>query len=326
MSRPARLAMIDRADEKVSLVRQCRLVGISRSSLYYRPRGADASTLDLMRRIDEQYLKTPFYGSRKMTAWLRGQGYAVGRDRVRRLMRLLGLEAVYQKPKTSKPAAGHKVYPYLLRDLAIERPNQVWCSDVTFVPMARGFLYLVAVMDWFSRYVLSWRLSTSLHADFCVDALEEALDCYGKPEIFNTDQGSQFTSEDFTKVLLDAEITISMDGKGRWMDNVFIERLWRSLKYEEVYLHAYDTVADAKAGIGSWISFYNVSRPHQALGYRTPTEVFAGGAGAVDRVGGRVTPPVRPHHRAYGSVHGGSKGPLPYRHSLEQAQKSPFCQ
>ena len=174
--------------------------------------------------------------------------------------------------------------------------------------------------------MLSWRLSTSLHADFCVDALEEALDCYGKPEIFNTDQGSQFTSEDFTKVLLDAEITISMDGKGRWMDNVFIERLWRSLKYEEVYLHAYDTVADAKAGIGSWISFYNVSRPHQALGYRTPTEVFAGGAGAVDRVGGRVAPPVRPHHRANGSVHGGSKDPLPGRNLIEQAQKAPLRQ
>jgi len=294
MSRPARLAMIDRADEKLSLVRQCRLVGISRSSIYYQPKAPDVLTLELMRRIDEQYLRTPFYGSRKMTVWLREQGYAVGRDRVRRLMRLLGLEAIYQKPRTSTPAAGHKVYPYLLRDLVIDRPNQVWCSDVTYIPMARGFVYLVAVMDWFSRYVLSWRLSTSLHADFCVDALEEALDCYGKPEIFNTDQGSQFTSEDFTKVLLDAEITISMDGKGRWMDNVFIERLWRSLKYEEVYLHAYETVAEAKAGIGSWISFYNVSRSHQALGYRTPTEVFAGGAGAVDMMDNAKALPTYP--------------------------------
>jgi len=316
MSRPARLAMIDRADETVSLVRQCRLLGISRSSLYYRPKGPDASTLDLMRRIDEQYLKTPFYGSRKMTAWLRDQGYAVGRDRVRRLMGLLGLEAVYQKPKTSKPAAGHKVYPYRLRDLVIDRPNQVWCCDVTFIPMARGFLYLMAVMDWFSRYVLSWRLSTSLHADFCVDALEEALDCYGKPKIFNTDQGSQFTSEAFTKVLLDAEITISMDGKGRWMDNVFIERLWRSLKYEEVYLHAYETVADTKAGIGSWISFYNVSRPHQALGYRTPTEVFAGGAGAVGRVGAAVT--CRNSHRTGHAGH--ASGSLVEELTLEQDQ------
>lgn len=294
MSRAERLGMIDRTDGRVSLVRQCRLVGISRSSLYYCPKPPNASTLDLMRRLDEQFLKTPFYGSRKMTAWLRRQGYPVGRDRVCRLMRLLGLEAVYQKPKTSTPAAGHKVYPYLLRDLVIDRPNQVWCCDVTYIPMARGFLYLVAVMDWFSRYVLSWRLSTSLHADFCVDALEEALDCYGKPEIFNTDQGAQFTSEAFTTVLLDAEIRISMDGKGRCMDNVFIERLWRSLKYEEVYLHAYETVADAKAGIGSWISFYNVSRPHQALGYRTPTEIFAGYAGAVDMMDNATRCPHSP--------------------------------
>jgi len=287
MSRAARLAMIDRTDDRVSVVRQCRLVGISRSSLYYRAKAPDSATLDLMRRIDEQYLKTPFYGSRKMMVWFREQGYAVGRDRVRRLMRLLGLEAIYQKPRTSKPAAGHKIYPYLLRNLVIDRPNQVWCSDVTYIPMARGFLYLVAVMDWFSRYVLSWRLSTSLHADSCVDALEEA-------EIFNTDQGSQFTGEAFTTVLLDAKIDISMDGKGRWMDNVFIERLWRSLKYEEVYLHAYETVADAKAGIGSWISFYNVSRPHQALGYRTPTEIFAGCAGAVDMMDNAKALPTSP--------------------------------
>jgi len=294
MSRATRLAMIDRADGRVSLVRQCRLVGISRSSLYYQPKAPGAAALELMRRIDEQYLKTPFYGSRKMAVWLREQGYAVGRDRVRRLMRMLGLEAVYQKPRTSKPAAGHKIYPYLLRDLVIDRPNQVWCSDLTYIPMARGFIYLVVVMDWFSRYVLSWRLSTSLHADCCVDALEEALDCYGKPKIFNTDQGSQFTGEDFTTVLLDAKVKISMDGKGRWMDNVFIERLWRSLKYEEVYLNAYETVAEAKAGIGSWISFYNVSRPHQALGYRTPTEIFAGSAGAVDMMDNANALPTSP--------------------------------
>ena len=295
--------MIDRTDDHVSLVRQCRLVGISRSSLYYRPKAPDAATLDLMRLIDEQYLKTPFYGSRKMMFWLREQGYAVGRDRVRRLMRLLGLEAIYQKPRTSKPAAGHKIYPYLLRDLAIDRSNQVWCTDVTYIPMARGFLYLVAVMDWFSRYVLSWRLSTSLHADFCVDALEDALDCYGKPEIFNSDQGAQFTSEAFTTVLLDAKITISMDGKGRCMDNIFIERLWRSLKYEEVYLNAYDTVADAKAGIGSWINFYNVSRPHQALGYRTPTEVFAGAAGAVDMMDNAARCPHSPQQTTTAGFH-----------------------
>jgi len=274
MSRAARLDMIDRSDSRVSLVRQCRLVGISRSSLYYQPKAPGAATLELMRRIDEQYLKTPFYGSRKMMVWLREQGYAVGRDRVRRLMRLLGLEAIYQKPRTSKPAAGHKIYPYLLCDLVIDRPNQVWCTDVTYIPMAKGFLYLVAVMDWFSRYVLSFRLSTSLHADFCVDALEEALDCYGKPLIFNSDQGAQFTSEAFTTVLLDAKIKISMDGKGRCMDNIFIERLWRSLKYEEVYLHAYDTVADAKVGIGSWISFYNVSRPPPGFGLSYANQDF----------------------------------------------------
>ena len=300
MSRATRLAMIDRSDGRVSLVRQCRLVGVSRSSLYYRPKAPDSATLDLMRLIDGQYLKTPFYGSRKMAAWLREQGHAVGRDRVRRLMRLLGLEAIYQKPCTTKPATGHKIYPYLLRDLVIDRPNQVWCSDVTYIPMARGFLYLIAVMDWFSRYVLSWRLSTSLHADSCVDALEEALDGYGKPEIFNTDQGSQFTGEAFTSVLLDAKVKISMDGKGRWMDNIFIERLWRSLKYEEVYLHAYETVAEAKAGIGSWIRFYNVSRPHQALGYRTPTEIFAGCAGAVDMMDNAKALPTSPQQTTAG--------------------------
>ena len=282
MSRAARVTMLDRTDPRVSLVRQCRLVGISRSSIYYRSKAPDAATLELMRRIDQQYLKTPFYGSRKMTIWLREQGYAVGRDRVRRLMRLLGLEAIYQKPRTSTPHPEHRIYPYLLRDLAITRPNQVWCADVSYIPMARGFLYLVAIMDWFSRYVLSWQLSVSLHADFCVDALEVALAHHGKPEIFNTDQGAQFTSAAFTGVLQEAGIDISMDGKGRCMDNIFIERLWRSLKYEEVYLKAYATIAEAKAGIGSWIGFYNEERLHQALGYRTPAKVYAGTAGAVD--------------------------------------------
>jgi len=282
MSRETRLAMIDRTDDRVSLVRQCGLVGISRSSIYYQAKAPDPGTLELMRRIDEQYLKTPFYGSRKMTAWLREQGYVVGRDRVRRLMRLLGLETIYQKPRTSRPHPAHRIYPYLLRGLAIMRPSQVWCADVCYIPMARGFVYLVAIMDWFSRYVLSWRLSVSLHADFCVEALEAALARHGKPEIFNTDQGAQFTSEAFTGVLQAAGITISMDGRGRCMDNVFIERLWRSLKYEEVYLKAYPTVAEAKAGIGSWVGFYNEQRLHQALGYSTPAHVFAGTVGAVD--------------------------------------------
>ncbi len=282
MSRAARMTMLDRTDPRVSLVRQCRLLGISRSSIYSRSKPPAPVTLELMRRIDEQYLKTPFYGSRKMTIWLREQGYAVGRDRVRRLMRLLGLEAIYQRPRTSTPHPEHRIYPYLLRDLAITRPNQVWCADVCYIPMARGFLYLVAIMDWFSRYVLSWRLSVSLHADFCADALEGALAHHGKPEIFNTDQGAQFTSAAFTGVLQEAEIDISMDGKGRCMDNIFIERLWRSLKYEEVYLKGYATVTEARAGIGAWVSFYNGERPHQALGYRTPAEVFGGGADAGD--------------------------------------------
>ena len=266
--------MVDRTDKHISLARQCELLGLSRSSIYYRPKEPDAGTLALMWLIDEQYLRTPFYGSRRMAVWLRRQGHAVGRDRVRRLMRLLGLEAIYQKPRTSRPHPEHRIYPYLLRDLVIERPNQVWCSDVCYIPMARGFLYLVAIMDWFSRYVLSWRLSTTLHADFCVDALEAALAIHGSPEIFNTDQGSQFTGTAFTGVLLDAGTAISMDGRGRFMDNIFIERLWRSLKYEEVYLHAYDTVAAAKAGIGRWINFYNEERPHQALGYATPAAVY----------------------------------------------------
>ena len=291
MSRATRLAMIDRADGRVSLVRRCRLVEISRSSLYHQPRAPGAATLELMRRIDEQYLKTPFYGSRKMAAWLRERGYAVGRDRVRTSVRMLGLEAVYQKARTGKSAAGHKIYPYLLRDLVIDRPNQVWCSDLTYIPMARGFIYLVALMDWFSRYVLSWRL---LHADCCFDALEEELDCYGKPLIFNTDQGSQFTGEAFITVLLDAKINSSMDGKGRWMDNVFIKRLWQSLKYEETYLNAYETVAEVNAGINSWITSYNVSRSHQALGYRTPTEIFAGSAGGCGDVDNANALPTSP--------------------------------
>ena len=230
-----------------------------------------------MALIDRQYLARPYYGSRRMASWLATQGHRVNRKRAQRLMRLLGLVAIYQRPNTSKPAAAHKVYPYLLGGLAIERANQVWCADVTYIPMAKGFLYLVAIMDWASRAVLAWRLSNTLGADFCVEALEEALARYGRPEIFNTDQGSQFTSDDFTGILKRHEVTISMDGKGRCMDNIFVERLWRSLKYEEVYLNAYATVAEAKTGIGSWLHFYNQERQHQSLGYRTPRQIYEQG-------------------------------------------------
>ena len=230
-----------------------------------------------MRRIDEQFLETPFYGSRQMTRWLLRQGARVNRKRVRRLMRLLGLQAIFQLPRTSQPHPAHRVYPYLLRDLPITRPNHVWCTDVTYIPLQRGFLYLVAVMDWASRKVLSWRLSNTLDASFCVEALHEALERYGPPEIFNSDQGSQFTSGDFTDVLQEAGIRISMDGKGRWMDNVFIERLWRSLKYECVYLSEFATGSQARTGIGLWMDFYDRRRPHSALNDRTPQEAYTDG-------------------------------------------------
>jgi putative transposase len=223
--------------------------------------------------LDEQYLKTPFYGSRRMTAELRLRGYAVTRKRVRRLMRLMGLEAIYQKPRTSIANSEHKKYPYLLGGITIDRPGQVSASDITYIPMARGFLYLIAVIDWHSRFVLSWRLSNTMESSFCAEALKDSFS-YGIPEICNTDQGSQFTSDDWIDTLKDCGIAISMDGKGRWMDNVFVERLWRSLKYEEVYLKAYDSVADARAGIAAWIEFYNFERPHQALGYLTPWEAY----------------------------------------------------
>ena len=275
MSRRERLALIDRTDPQLSVVRQCALVGISRSSVYRRPVSADAEALALMALIDRQYLARPFYGSRRMTAWLRAQGHPVNRKRVQRLMRRMGLEAIHPKPRTSRPAPEQRIYPYLLRGVAITRPNQVWCADITYIPMACGFLYLVVVMDWFSRRVLAWRLSNTLDAGFCVEALEEALDRFGPPKIFNTDQGSQFTGLAFTGMLEAHGVAISMDGRGRWLDNVFVERLWRSLKYEEVYLHAYDTPAEARAGIGAWLRFYNEERLHQALGYRTPMAVHA---------------------------------------------------
>ena len=268
--------MIDPGHGRLGIARQCSLVSISRSSFYYQGKGESPLNLELMRLIDAQFLETPWYGSRQMARHLRRLGYTVGRKRVRRLMRLMGLQAIYQKPRTSDPHPDHRIYPYLLRGLEIDRANQVWCTDITYIPMRRGFLYLVAIMDWASRRVLAWRLSNTLDVDFCVEALEQALARHGKPEIFNTDQGSQFTSLAFTQVPKDAGVKISMDGKGRWMDNVFIERLWRSLKYECVYLQAFETGAEARAGIGRWIDYYNTSRPLSAFDGRTPEEVYTG--------------------------------------------------
>ena len=253
--------------------------------MYRKPAGVSAEDLAILALIDRHYLARPYYGSRRMAAWLATQGHHVNRKRVQRLMRLLGLAAIYQRPNTSKPATAHTIYPYLLRGLAIDRVNQVWCSDITYIPMAKGFLYLVVIMDWVSRAVLAWRLSNTLEADLCVEALEEALARYGRPEIFNTDQGSQFTSDDFTATLKRHSVTISMDGKGRCMDNIFVERLWRSLKYEEVYLHAYATVAEARTGIGAWLDFYNTERQHQSLGYRTPRQIYYEGLWTCGRSG-----------------------------------------
>ena len=262
MSRGMRKAMISRDHPGLSLSQQCGLLSISRSSFYYAPTGECEETLTLMRRIDELFLKYPFYGSRQMVRQLQREGICVGRHRVRRLMRLTGLEAIYQAPRTSDPHPGHRIYPYLLKNMVIDRPNQVWCADITYIPVQRGFLYLVAIMDWATRHVLAWRLSNTMDSRFCVEALNEALSRYGSPEIFNTDQGSQFTSYDFTGVLKGAEITISMDGRGRCMDNIFIERLWRSLKYEAVYLHELTDGFVAERVIGEWFNFYNTERPH----------------------------------------------------------------
>jgi putative transposase len=247
---------------------------MSRSSLYYEATGESPLNLKLMRLIDEQFLEMPCYGARQMAKHLRRQGYCINRKRVRRLMQKMGLAPIYQKPNTSKPHPEHKIYPYLLRGMEIREPGQVWCADICYIPMRRGFLYLVAIMDWASRKVLSWRLSNTLETDFCLAALEEAFAKYGKPGIFNTDQGSQFTSFDFTQALKDADIRISMDGKGQWTDNVMIERLWRSLKYECVYLNAFETGSEAKAGISKWIEFYNRRRPHSSLDDRTPHEAY----------------------------------------------------
>ena len=289
MNRERRREMVDREHPALSTVRQCALIGISRSSVYYRPRGHSQKDLAVMKLIDQQYLTTPFYGSRRMKVWLDREGYPANRKRVRRLMRTMGLQAIYRRPRTSKPALGHRVYPYLLGGMEITRPNQVWAADITYIPMARGFHYLVAIMDWYTRYVVAWNLSNTLDADFCVEALEEALG-KGRPEVFNTDQGSQFTGasspepvhrsqftgEAFTGLLERNRVRISMDGKGRYSDNIFVERLWRTVKYEEVYLKAYSNGREAKAGLDGYFHFYNNQRPHQALGYRTPAEVFNG--------------------------------------------------
>jgi putative transposase len=249
------------------------LLDISRSGLYYQPKGISEEDLTLMKLIDRQYLVTPFYGARKIAIWLKSQGHQVNRKRVRRLMRLMGLKAIYRRPKTSKPAPGHKIYPYLLGGMQITRSNQVWAADITYIPMAKGFLYLVAIIDWYSRYVLSWRLSNTLDTSFCIEVLEEAL-TKGRPDIFNTDQGAQFTSEAFTGLLEKHGVRISMDGKGSYNDNLFIERLWRTVKYEEVYLKAYQDGREARIGLGNYFHFYNAERPHQSLSYRTPAEVF----------------------------------------------------
>ena len=274
MSVERRRALVDTDHPKLSKSRQCRLFCISRGGLYYRPKGESDYNLELMRQIDEQYLKTPWYGSRQMVRYLKRLGFSVGRKRIRRLMRQMGLRAIAPGPQTSRRNPAHPVYPYLLRDLAVTRANQVWCADVTYIPLAHGFAYLVAIMDWHTRHVLAWRVSTTQDTHFCLEALQDALERYGAPEIFNTDQGSQFTSKDWTDALAAAGIEISMDGKGRWLDNVFIERLWRSLKYECVYLNAFDSVRDAGGGIGAWMSYYNTERPHSSLDGQTPREYF----------------------------------------------------
>ena len=265
--------MIDRSHE-LPIASQARALNISRSGVYYRPRAVPAADLAIMRRMDELHLDFPFAGSRMLRDLLNAEGVAIGRRHVATLMKRTGIEAVYRRPNTSKPAPGHEIYPYLLRDLPVTRPDQVWAMDITYVPMARGFVYLAAVIDWFSRRVLAWRLSITLEAAFCVEALEEALARRGRPEIFNTDQGSQFTGGAFTGVLTRNGIAISMDGKGAWRDNVFVERLWRSVKYEEVYLRAYDTVAEARASIGRYLSFYNTRRPHSSLDRQTPDRAY----------------------------------------------------
>jgi putative transposase len=261
----------------LSVRRQCELLGLSRSSLYYEPAGETSEDLRLMRLIDWQYTACPFYGSRRMTVWLAEHGEEVSRKRVQRLMRVMGLEAIYPKPRLSTADTGHRIYPYLLRGVKVVRPDQVWSTDITYVPMASGFMYLAAVIDWFSRYVITWRLSNTLDGGFCLGMLEDALRA-GKPEVFNTDQGVQFTAAAFTGRLESAGVAVSMDGRGRALDNVFVERLWRSVKYEDIYIRGYETVPELHRGLGRYFGFYNDERPHQSLGYRTPAAVYRGTA------------------------------------------------
>ena len=275
--------MIDRS-HRLPVSRQCQVLGLPRSTAYYQPVPVSVEELALMRRIDELHLEIPSAGSRTLRTFLRKDGHRLGRQRVRRLMRKMGLEAIYRKPNLSRRHAAHPIYPYLLRHLRIDRSNQVWATDITYIPMRRGFVYLVAIMDWYSRRVLAWRLSNTLSTDFCVEALEEAIARYGAPEIFNTDQGCQFTSAEFTDVLKARDIRISMDGKGCWRDNVFIERLWRTVKYEEVYLKAYDTVSAAKASLGTFFEYYNRRRPHQSLDDETPDAIYFAGLPEKGRV------------------------------------------
>ena len=277
MSPSERRKMTCKNNSDLSLTRQCRLLKISRSSIYYTPVGFDQATIELMHEIDRIFTKYPFFGRRQIAAYLPQSGFSAGRHRVRRLMKIMGLQAIYKGPNTSKKHPQHPVYPYLLRNLAITRPGQVWCSDITYIPVKNGFLYLVAIMDWATRKVLSWRLSNTLDASFCVEALEEAIAKYGRPEIMNTDQGSQYTGADWITTLTKAEIKISMDGRGRYLDNIFIERLWRSLKQEAVYLNEITNGFDAKRIIKEWISFYNTERPHTALDKRTPDQAFFAG-------------------------------------------------
>jgi putative transposase len=280
----AQRLLIDVDHPQLSISRQCELLGLNRSSYYYEPAVETRENLALMRVIDQQYTDHPDFGSRRMTIWLGERGHEVNRKRVQRLMRLMGLEAIYPKPKLSLPGQGHKIFPYLLRDVKIDRVDQVWSTDITYVPMPQGFMYLAAVIDWYSRYVLAWRLSNTLDGSFCLELLDEALGL-GRPEVFNTDQGVQFTAEAFTSRLLSAGVAVSMDGKGRCLDNVFVERLWRSVKYEDIYLRRYETVPQLSQGLGRYFPFYNEERPHQSLDYRKPGQVYRAGRNSGAMVG-----------------------------------------